>query len=86
MATSKLPPVLEARWKMRVEELRGEFIAHCAEASTGLRDTHGWLVAAEGGIDENRIFQSWCIQKLAMMQLAIEDNGRELEALMENDD
>jgi hypothetical protein len=68
-------PALEARWNARVEELRQEFKEHVEGVSEDLKATHGWLIAAEGGIDEHRIFQCWVMQKLAMIQLAIEDLG-----------
>lgn len=63
----------------RVGELIREFAAHRDSASKSLEETHGWFLASEGGIDADRIFRIWLLQKIAGIQLVVEDIDRRLK-------
>lgn len=73
-----------ARIDAKSAELIQEFKRHLQEVSDGLLETHGWMVAADGGIDEQRVFEAWIIQKLAGTHVAILDLNEQLQVLVDS--
>ena len=56
----------------RSEELSSEFYQHLQEFYSLTRGESPELLEADGSLDEHRIFEGWCIQKIAGLQLLVE--------------
>jgi hypothetical protein len=53
----------------RAERLIGEWQDHLKEFYTGVRERNPELLNADGSLDERRVFEGWCIQKIAWLQI-----------------
>jgi hypothetical protein len=56
----------------RSDELGREFYQHLQEFYSGVRTEHPELLEPDGSLDERRVFEGWCIQKIAGLQLLAE--------------
>lgn len=61
----------------RSEELMKEFSQHKDEVYSEIRSTDPELLNPDGSLDERRIFEGWCIQKLAGVQVILEHLNRQ---------
>ena len=61
-----------AKIDARAEELMREFIEHKNECYSHVRAESPELLQPDGSLDDRRIFEGWCIQKIAGLQVLLE--------------
>jgi ubiquinone biosynthesis protein UbiJ len=71
--SSELSAEAKAAIDQRSEELLEEFRRHADEVIESLERKHAELIASEGGVDMGRIYQGWATQKIASLQLVVEE-------------
>lgn len=77
-----LPEELQAAINQRSAQLLDEFSRHAQDVSRDLKAFRPDAVAGDGGIDRHKLFEGWAFQKLASLQLLVEnlaDRVAELE-------
>lgn len=73
MIDEPLSEDVEASINARSAQLLDEFAKHYQDVSHDLRGLHSDVVERDGGIDQHKIFRGWAIQKLASLQLLVEN-------------
>lgn len=53
----------------RANRLIDEWRAHLREFYTHVREDHPEMLNTDGSLDERRVFEGWCIQKIAWLQV-----------------
>lgn len=81
-----LPAEVVDAINQRSAKLLDEYAKHFQDVSHDLQALNPDIVAKDGWIDEPRIFRGWAIQKLASMQLLIEDLYDRVETLEDEAD
>ena len=59
-----------------------EFREHSKIVRAGLERDHAGYLLSEGGFNERKVFEGWCIQKLASLQLLVIDYEKQINELM----
>ncbi len=56
----------------RANDLMEEFEKHRQEFYAQVRTEHPELLEPDGSLDDRKIFEGWCIQKIAGLQVLLE--------------